>query len=134
VTRPPRALRFINAELWDAPLGRKRAEVTLQLQPEVDCVGSAEIHGETEEAAFRCVAEATSEALLQAVGAGDDTVMLTGVSVIETLGKKILFVAVSASFGGESRELLGFSVIGDDHARAGALAVLNATNRFLSVG
>jgi hypothetical protein len=135
MTRPPRALRFISAQLEELAPDRRRATVIVQLQPEVDCVGTADARGERSDlASFRCVAEATAEALLQAVGAGDDMLDIDGISVIETLGKSILFVAIAADFGGETRELLGFSVIGSDHAKAGALAVLNATNRFLGVG
>jgi hypothetical protein len=46
----------------------------------------------------------------------------------------VVLVSVSAQRQQVSRELLGFCPVEGDAPRAAALAVLNATNRFLGLG
>jgi hypothetical protein len=46
----------------------------------------------------------------------------------------VIIVSLAATRASKSRTLLGVCDAGEDLARAAALAVLNATNRFLGVG
>ena len=131
--RPIRSLKFLSVDLTQPSSGRCRAIVELDRPSGEPCVGVAEGAGATDLERFRTVAQATASAILLAVG-GENTLTLEGVTVVEALGKRTVFVSVRASYAGQNSVLLGFCLIEGEASRAAALAVLNATNRFLSVG
>jgi hypothetical protein len=56
------------------------------------------------------------------------------VQLIRAVGEPAVVVRVKAEHGHETRDLIGFCLAGDDPMRGAALAVLNATNRFLDLG
>ncbi|MBI4421270.1 MAG: hypothetical protein HY560_10625 [Gemmatimonadetes bacterium] len=131
-TRPPRVLKFISATLEETG-GRCCARVELQGQAGDAYAGAAE--GACQEIErLRSVAQATADAVLRAVGEGEDALNVEGVVINDTFGQRTVFVQVSAYYWRERRKLLGFSLIDPDPHRAAALAVLNATNRFLGTG
>jgi hypothetical protein len=133
--RPARVVRFIGAELEEVSRARCRARVALQIQSGETCAGTVEVEGACSDLeALRSVAQAAAEALTRAVGGKGGMLEVDGVSITEPFGKRTVFVAISARFGSQHRRLMGFSLIDSDPARATALAVLNATNRFLGVG
>jgi hypothetical protein len=82
-----------------------------------------------------CVAEAAAAAVRQAAETEEEKVVsVQRIERSEVFGEPVVLVAVSAQRQQVSRELLGFCLVEDDAPRAAALAVLNATNRFLSLG
>src|SRR5262245_41266245 len=86
------------------------------------CVGTAEGDCE-EEANVWAAGQACCNALLKAVGSGEDKIEITGVEVREMLRRKAVFVSVFAYYFRQRRELLGCCVIdNDDIARAATLA------------
>jgi hypothetical protein len=80
------------------------------------------------------VARATADALSDAFEAHNAQVRVLGVKVVNALPHGAVFVTLAVSKGARSKTLLG---ICDreihDIPKATALAVLNATNRFLSL-
>jgi len=134
--RPPRVLKFLSAELEEAPPHRCRGRVVLQRHGDEAVAGTVEFDGTCSgPEALNATARAAAQALLRAVdGTPDDRVEIEGVSVSEHFGRPTVCVGVNAHYGGQARQLLGFCVVDAGAPRATALAVLNATNRFLGVG
>lgn len=135
--RPPRVVKFVKAELTSTGPNRCRGLVELKREGGRSCFGSAD--GDCAEPEnLRCVAQATANALLQAVGADSDPagfeIRVKEVAVQDTFGKHTVLVAVSGTYFKQRRDLLGLCVIETDPVKAAALAVLNATNRFLGIG
>ena len=62
------------------------------------------------------------------------SVRVRGIQQIEVHGLEAVVVSLAALRDGKTKTLLGVCDGGEDRARAVALAVLNATNRFLGVG
>jgi len=81
---------------------------------------------------LRAAAEATLQALRQAAALKDARLDLREVSTFDAFDKPAVMVSVSLDMGAQSRTLLGFSPLGSDPPRAAALAVLSATNRFIT--
>jgi hypothetical protein len=82
-----------------------------------------------------CVAEAAAAAVRQFTGAEQEqTVSVQRVERSDVFGEPVVLVAVSAQDHQAWRDLYGFCPVEGDAARAAALAVLNATNRFLGLG
>ncbi len=134
--RAPRVVKFVVAELTQAA-GKCRARVELKRDPDRSYFGTAE-GGCAEQDSLRSVAQATANALLQAVAVGEDPqgfeILVKELAVQLAFGKRTVLVSVAGTYFKQRRDLLGLCVIESDGARAAALAVLNATNRFLGVG
>jgi hypothetical protein len=77
-------------------------------------------------------ARAAISAVIQAASMNEGDIRLEGVTLTETFGHRTVLVAVVAR--DSSTTLLGSCVVVGDTSRATALAVLNATNRFLGLG
>jgi hypothetical protein len=126
--RPPRQVRFVLTRFENLDEGRCAAYVELQ-GPGASYTGRAE-GGSRDVGGLRAAAEATAGALRDLGHA----VTLQDVQSIRAVGEFAVAVRVKAEHGHETRELVGFCLAGDDPMRAAALAVLNATNRFLDLG
>jgi hypothetical protein len=130
---PARLIRFVSAETEEGSGGQWRSRVVLLHQDGQTHVGEAEGAGEGS-SAFALAARASAQAVLRAVGGPGDALEVTGATVTEAFGKRTVFVQVEARYRGQRRELMGFCLVDPDPARAAALAVLNAVNRFLGIG
>ena len=134
--REPRVVKFVKAEIIKE--GAKcRARVELKRDPDRSYFGSAE--GSCEEPEnLRSVAQATANALLQAAAAGGDPagfeIRVNELAVQKAFDKQTVLVSVAGTYFNQQRDLLGLCVVEGDPVRSAALAVLNATNRFLGVG
>jgi len=124
-------IRFVRANV-DVAVDRCTAEVEVETAGRGCFVGIAQ-GGASEADQLRAVARATADALSDAFDAYNAKVRVLGVQVVETIPHKAVMVTLAASWGPHSRTLLGICD-GDTHdtPKATALAVLNATNRFLS--
>lgn len=112
------------------PDGRCRARV------ELAWAGGRHFRGEAEGMAsetgdMRCAATAALDALVKAVGTPAVRLELLGVKSVRAFDSLVVIVALSATDGTRSTRLVGSYLTETDVARGAALAVLNATNRFL---
>ncbi len=122
-------LRFKEFDHLTQPNGRCRARVVLELNPETDFEGESEgLSSPTGQ--LRCAAQASVNALTRAVGDEDFELELLGVKAVKAFDAVVVIVSL-ASHGPESARLIGSCLTNDDPPRGAALAVLNATNRFL---
>jgi hypothetical protein len=87
---------------------------------------------DTPDGELRTAAEATLEALRQISTLKDATLQLREVSTFDAFDKPAVMVSIALDMGAQSRTLLGFSPLGTDPVRAASLAVLSATNRFVT--
>ena len=126
---PRRAVRFVRSQIEPLPDDRCQALV----QVERDGVGlttATALGGTTQADTLRAVARATADALSEALGA---EVRVRGVQLLQAFAQTVVVVSMVATQGERSQALLGICDGTDDLARAAALAVLNATNRFLGL-
>lgn len=133
IQRPPRQLRFVGAQIDQLSEGRCRARVELADSAQGAYAGTVEGLCWDEDR-VRSAAEATATALTQMLGFDTGALRVQGVEITEAFGHRLVMVALDARHGQENRSLMGFCVIDEDPIRAAALAVLNATNRFLNLG
>lgn len=132
--RAPRSIRFVTSQIERFPQSRSRARVILERPGHDLYIGTAEQTAPNRTDLW-CAAEAAAMALGQAVAPGDpEAVRVRGVQRLEVFGKKAVLVAVDARRDNQARPLIGVGEINGDAGRAAAVAVLNATNRFLEVG
>ncbi len=68
------------------------------------------------------------------MGADEDAFELLEVKTITVLKTTAVIVALSVRHRNETRQLVGLCLTAQHPTRAPALAVLNATNRFLDTG
>ena len=122
-------LKFASFEFDRFPNSRCRASVGLE-QPNgfvilesVESVGAAASE-------LRCAALATVEALSKAVGDACEFELL-GVKAIKAFDTTVIIVALSARHNEQVHRLVGSYLAEENPERGAALAVLNATNRFL---
>ena len=130
--RPPRAIRFIRAEVQSPAPDRCRAVVQIE-QPEVGLFTGTADGGPADTDALRAVARATADAVTAALGSSV-TIRVRGVQAVEAFAQTVVIVSVAGSREGKPRGLLGICEGGNDLRRAAALGVLNATNRFIGSG
>jgi hypothetical protein len=90
-------------------------------------------NGLTNAEELRHAGEATLEALRQLVGP-DTRLELQGVASAAALGRSVIVAAVKVSNAQETRTLMGICPSSLHLPRDAALAVLDATNRFLGLG
>ncbi len=128
----PRKIRFERANL-EVGVDNCTAEVEVETPGLGYFVGSAQ-GGISEADTLRAVARATADALSDAFEAHNARVRVLGVRVVETIPHNAVIVTLAASKGTHNRTLYGICD-SDTHdiPKATALAVLNATNRFLSL-
>jgi len=131
--RPPRTIRFIRADLDHIADDRCRAVVQIERPESGLFSGSAEGPvGPTDQ--LRAVARAAGDAVSEAFKDDGVSVRVRGVLLVEAFGQTMVVVSVAAAAKGRTQTLLGVCDGGADASRAAALAVLNATNRFLGAG
>ncbi len=88
---------------------------------------------ESERSRVDLAARAALVALTRAVeGDGDRTLALDGAKVVEAFDREFVFVGVTARAGRETQVLAGSCEIRDSAETASVLAVLDATNRWIS--
>ncbi len=122
-------LRFLDFEFERLPNGRYRSRVVLEGEPGDRFVGTAEGLGSVA-GELRCAAEAATEALRSAV---EEKLVfeLLGVKAVRAFDSTVVIVAVSCHNGMPAARLVGSCLTDEAPHRCAALAVLNATNRFL---
>ena len=131
--RTSRSIRFVDARV-DA-LSDESCKATVELEYKGVGTFSATARGPVGQAdQLRAVARAASDALERAFDASGARVRVVNVQVVESLMKSAVIVTLAVVRGAEQQTLLGVCDAGDDPVRAAALAVLNATNRFLEPG
>jgi hypothetical protein len=130
---PPRQLRFVSAKVTPLEGTGFGARVTLERPPGGWCVGFAQCGTESEQ--LRCVAEATIDALRQAVPERGLRFELEGVGTFQACGFDGVLVSLTVKHEDRSWQAIGLCA-GSTHDQHGAvaLAVLNGTNRLLRTG
>lgn len=123
-------VKFQDFSFERLPDGRCRARV------ELAWVGGQHFQGEAEGVAsdtgeMRCAATAALTALGKAVASRAVQLELLGVKSVRAFDSIVVVVALSATDGVRSTRLVGSYLTEADIPRGAALAVLNATNRFL---
>jgi hypothetical protein len=131
VTRnAPRLIRFIRAEIRQ--LTRDSCEATVEIEHRGVGVFTGTAPGPTgEQDQLRTVARATSDALGEAFEANGVKVRVLSVQLVSSLTQRTVLVTLAVSRGADHRILHGVCDATADPVRAAALAVLNATNRYL---
>lgn len=124
-------VKFSSFEFARFHKGRCRASVELErpdgvlVQESVEAFAAAETTSE-----LRCSAQATLEALSKTVGDACSFELL-GVKAIKAFDTTVVIVALTVQYGDQVRRLVGSYLAEENPERGAALAVLNATNRFL---
>ena len=132
MTSPPshrERVRFLEFEFSRLPNGRCRARVVLERQPEERFVGVAEGLG-SQTGELRCAAAAATDALAHTVP-DEVGLELLGVKAVRAFDSTVVIVSLSCHNGVPATRLVGSCITEDEVNRSAALAVLNATNRFL---
>jgi hypothetical protein len=97
---------------------------------ETSFVGEAE-GVENDRSRVELAARAALQAVAQAEGV-EHTLALDGAKLIDAFDRQFVFVGVTARYGRDSALLTGSSEIKDSAETASALAVLDATNRWIA--
>ncbi len=126
----PRAIRFVRAQVNVVAGESCKAEVEVESQGVGTFTATAQ-GGVSERDQLRAVARATSDALSDAFEAQGARVRVIGVQLVDAVAQTAVVVSLAASRGAHTKTLLGVCDSTGDPAKATALAVLNATNRFL---
>jgi len=127
----PRMIRFVRAN-FDLGIDICEAVVEVETHDLRRFVGTAK-GGIGEKDQIRAVARATADALSDAFEANNAQVRVLSTRVVQGIPHNAVMVTLAASKGTRTRTLLGIcDRDSHDTAKAAALAVLNATNRFLS--
>jgi hypothetical protein len=122
-------LKFAEFSLEQLPEDRCRARVLLE-RPGESYSGTAD--GESSAAGcLRCAAQASLTALEQAAEPGHSFELL-GAKAVKAFDARVVIVAISAFFRSEGIRLVGSYLTEGDVERGAAIAVLNATNRYLT--
>ncbi len=122
-------LKVLDFEFERLPSGRYRAQVVLEAQPGVRFEGSAEGLG-SQAGELRCAAAATADALSKVTG-DKMAFELLGVKSVRAFDATVVIVALSCHDGSTATRLVGSCLTEDSPHRSAAMAVLNATNRYL---
>jgi hypothetical protein len=129
--RPRRVVRYMNAEL----IVNRTDECTVRVElrrdsgePYVGLSSGPCVPAETLQTAARAAINAVCEAAVLTPG----EIKLEGVSLTEAFGHRTVLVVITAQ--DSPTPLVGSCIVVGDTSRATALAVLNATNRFLGLG
>ncbi len=122
-------LKFSSFAFDRFPNSRCRASVGLE-QPDGLVVHESVESAGAAASELRCAALATAEALNKAVGEAC-VFELLGVKAIKAFDTTVIIVALSARHEDKAHRLVGSYLAEENPERGAALAVLNATNRFL---
>lgn len=127
---PSRTIRFVDARVEH--LGDESCKATVELERRDGgmFVGSAR-GPKSRQDELRAIARATSDALSEAFDDRAVRVRVVNVSLVESLTHTAVLVTLAVSRGSDQHSLLGVCDVAGDPVRAAALAVLNATNRYL---
>jgi hypothetical protein len=125
---PLRRLYFEDVEVRRSRTRGVTCRVTLK-KGEASFVGEAE-GMEHDRAWIELAAQATMAAIAQAEG--DLSLGVYGVKLLEAFDRTFVFVGVTARVGRESMLLTGSCEVRDSAETSSALAVLDATNRYLA--
>ncbi|MCZ6915765.1 MAG: hypothetical protein O7I93_03220 [Gemmatimonadetes bacterium] len=125
-------LRFLSLEVETPDAGAHAARVELQIRPGQSFTGRADC-AEPDADHLRCAALATIDALHQAMRPSDGRFELIGVHAVKAFDAIVVIVALLVGRDQAPRRLVGSYLAEEDPTRAAAIAVLNATNRFLGV-
>jgi hypothetical protein len=131
--RSQRAIRFLKARTETLDDGRSRAVVEIEWAGTGNFTGAAE-GGSAASDTLRNLARAAADAVTEATKSKGMSVRIRSVQQLEVQGSAAVVVSLAASREGKTKTLLGVCHVDGDDSRAVALAVLNATNRFLGVG
>ncbi len=123
-------LIFTDFKFDHFPDGRCRAEVELTRRGGDKFVGLREGKG-AETVALRCAAQASVDAIQKVVDP-ERTFELLGVKSVLAFDTVIVIVSVGVTDSKGHRRLVGTYVADQGAERAAAVAVLNATNRYLA--
>ena len=126
----PRAIKFVRAQIDVVEDDHCQAVVELESRESGVFKGTAQ-GGLNEMDQLRAVARATSDALSDAFETKNARVRVRNVQLVEGMVQTVVVVFLSASKGEHTQSLLGICDGMSDLTTATALAVLNATNRFL---
>jgi hypothetical protein len=126
----PRTIRFVRAQVEDLGDGSCQAVVDLEHR-ELGPFTATARGPATRPDTLRAVARATSDALSAAYDARGARVRIVSVQLVDSLSKAVVLVTLAVARGADNQTLLGVCDAAADPVRATALAVLNATNRFL---
>ena len=131
-SRAERVVKFLSVEVEHGGGGGCRARVQLERTGISGgggfYQGTAELPGPD---AIRCAAQAACDAITRVLAGTGSTLAIKDTGVMEALGKRTVFVEVAVDAASGRRSLFGFCLIDDNPTRSAALAVLNATNRFV---
>jgi hypothetical protein len=122
-------LRFAEFSFDRLPDDRCRVRVLLE-RPGESYSGTAEGEGSAP-GALRCAAQASLTALEQAAEPGQSFELL-GAKAVKAFDARVVIVAISAYSAGEGIRLVGSYLTEENLERGAAIAVLNATNRYLT--
>ena len=128
---PGRRLYFDDVEVFRSRAKGVTCRVTLR-KGDASFTGEAE-GMEHERARMELAARATLEAIAAAEGL-QGLLALEGVQSIPAFGREFAFVAVTARQNRQTAVLTGTCEVQESLETAGALAVLDATNRWLAIG
>ena len=126
-----RSLYFEDVEVRRSRAKGVACRVTLK-KGEESFVGEAE-GMEHERSRMELAARATLQAIMQADG-GTRTLALDGVKLLDAFDREFVFVGVTTRIGRDSALMTGSCEVRDSMETAGALAVLDATNRWIENG
>jgi len=122
-------LKFASFDFDRFPNSRCRATVGLESPGGLVVTETAESVGAAA-SELRCAAQATVSALTRSVGDACHFELL-GVKAIKAFDTTVIIVAISARRDEQVHRLVGSYLAEEDPERGAAIAVLNATNRFL---
>ncbi|MBI4419344.1 MAG: hypothetical protein HY560_00830 [Gemmatimonadetes bacterium] len=128
-----RIIKFIRAQVGSLAQDRCQALVQVESAGAGLCTGTAD-GGDAPLDGLRAAARAAADAVTEAIGIEGVSVRVRGVQQVDAFGQTVVIVSVAASRDGKHQTLLGVCDTADEPVRAAALAVLNATNRFLGRG
>ncbi len=126
----PRTIRFVRAQIDVIPGETCKALVEFERSNSELFTGTAE-GGSSQADQLRAVARAAADAVSAVFKAEGTRVRVRGVKLVEAFAQTVVIVSLAVSQGVRNQSLLGVTDGGDDPVKATALAVLNATNRFL---
>ena len=123
-------LRFLSAVLEDAGGGAVRSRVELGIRGGRSVVGIAEC-ASASTGQMRCAALAMIDAICKGAGTTETDIQFLGVRSIKAFDGQVVIVALAARMGSQRRRLVGACLAKEDLVAGAAMAVLNATNRYL---
>ena len=127
-----RRIEFVSVAVEPLPGGPQRVRVQLWRRRPTTTSGETFLGSAEGVDAVHASAEATLNALRQALPDAARIQNVVSVEMLDALGTTLIGTAISAYHGGELRLLLGFcNMRGSEAPVAAARAVLDATNRFL---